>query len=534
MDARYENFPKDLFYQIINSSQECMFWKDKERRFVGVNQAFLNFYGFESEEVLLGKNDEEMGWHPDPTGYRDAEESVLRGEDTYMVPGQCVVRGEVHDIYASKHPIYNEAGEIVGLFGSFVDATDEIRLTRQVNQLNLDLEHALKAAQKTNKMLGNFLSHASHEIRTPLHAIIGLSEIGIKNKDPEVALKYLEKIYSSGYYLLDIINDILDINKIESGNMLMNPSPTMLGKAFVEVEDITLPLMAEKMLSYETDWGNMRDVYVNVDKKRLVQVLLNLFSNAIKYTPEGGTIRFSCKRTFLSEAAVPGVYFCVEDTGCGISEDFIGRIFEPFEQEYRYETGENAGTGLGLAISKNFVELMGGTLQVESKVGQGSKFFFTIPITFCTKQEIVALEEKIKTEESSNASLEGMRVLYVEDNRINREIGMAMLRDGGMIVEVCADGFEALERIRESEPFYYDVILMDIQMPRMSGLECCARIRKMEREDVKSVPILALTADVSDVIHIKSSRAGMNGCLTKPVDLLHLQRAIWKSLNEKE
>ncbi|MBQ2318354.1 MAG: PAS domain-containing protein, partial [Lachnospiraceae bacterium] len=192
MDARYENFPNDLFYQIINSSQECMFWKDKDRRFVGVNQAFLNFYGFESEEVLLGKNDEEMGWHPDPTGYRDAEESVLRGEDTYMVPGQCVVRGEVHDIYASKHPIYNEAGEIVGLFGSFVDATDEIRLTRQVNQLNLDLEHALKAAQKTNKMLGNFLSHASHEIRTPLHAIIGLSEIGIKNKDPEVALKYLE------------------------------------------------------------------------------------------------------------------------------------------------------------------------------------------------------------------------------------------------------------------------------------------------------------------------------------------------------
>jgi CheY-like chemotaxis protein len=308
----------------------------------------------------------------------------------------------------------------------------------------------------------------------------------------------------------------------------------MLGKAFVEVEDITLPLMAEKMLSYETDWGNMRDVYVNVDKKRLVQVLLNLFSNAIKYTPEGGTITFTCKRTFLSEAAVPGVYFCVEDTGCGISEDFIGRIFEPFEQEYRYETGENAGTGLGLAISKNFVELMGGTLQVESKVGQGSKFFFTIPITFCTKREIVALEEEIKTEESANASLEGMRVLYVEDNRINREIGMAMLRDGGMIVEVCADGFEALERIRESEPFYYDVILMDIQMPRMSGLECCARIRKMEREDVKSVPILALTADVSDVIHIKSSRAGMNGCLTKPVDLLHLQRAIWKSLNEKE
>ncbi|MCR5640121.1 MAG: response regulator [Lachnospiraceae bacterium] len=532
MDEQYQNFPKDLFYQIVNNTQECHFWKDKERRFVGVNQAFLNFYGFESQDILIGKTDEEMNWHPDPEDYRTAEERVLAGEDTYMVPGQCMVRGEVHDIFASKHPIYNEAGEVVGLYGSFIDATDEIQLSRQVTQLNLDLEHALKDARKTNKMLGSFLSRASHEIRTPLHAIIGLSEIGIKNNDPQVALEYLTKIASSGYYLLDIINDILDINKIESGSMLMNPMPTLLGKVFTELEDIVLPLMVEKELSYETDWNNMQEVYVKMDGKRLTQVLLNLFSNAIKYTPMGGKITFSCRQVFMDEGVTPAIYFAVEDTGSGISKEFIDRVFEPFSQEQQYNKQENSGTGLGLTIAKNFVDLMGGELRVDSTLGLGSKFYFSIPAIFCAAEEIQEVEDEQMLAEVSEMVLDGLRVLYVEDNQINREIGTAMLEGAGMTVEVCSDGDVALEMVRRSSPYYYDVILMDIQMPRMNGLECCRRIRGMHREDVVSMPVLGLTADVSDATYAKAIEAGMNNCMTKPVDIHQLYADIQKSLQE--
>ncbi len=531
MDERYQNFPKDLFYQIINNTQECHFWKDKNRRFIGVNQAFLNFYGFESEDVLLGKTDEEMGWHPDPDGYRIAEERVLEGEDTYMVPGQCVVRGEVHDIYASKHPIYDEQGEIVGLYGSFIDATDEMRLARQVNQLNLDLEHALVEARKSNKILGNFLSRASHEIRTPLHAIIGLSEIGLRSNNPKIALDYMEKIASSGHYLLNIINDILDINKIEYGNMILNPTPTKLGALFQEVEDIVLPLMSQKRFDYITEVDDIGDCYVNVDKKRLTEVLLNLFGNAIKYTPEGGEIRFICRRSELSDG-VEGLYFAVVDTGCGISQEYIERIFEPFEQVQRNEVNSASGTGLGLTISKNYVKLMGGDLLVESTPGLGSTFYFTIPVDYSTTKEIEDIEESMRIANDAPAKLMNLHVLYVEDNAINRDIGCMMLEEVGMRVDACSDGVEALDCIQNSAPFAYDVILMDVQMPRMNGLECSQRIRQLEREDAATVPIIALTADVSDNTYMKAIQAGMNNCITKPIDIGQLYAVIRNSLNE--
>ncbi len=390
-------------------------------------------------------------------------------------------------------------------------------------QMKRELEYRRNVEEARTSARNDFLANMSHDIRTPMNAIVGYTNIARSHSDDaEMVSNALEKIGSSSHYLLSLINDILDISKIESGKMQLSCAPCDLGDVFRRIEDITALQAKNKSLVISYDHSGVLHYKVNADELRIEQILINIISNAIKYTPEGKTVDLIAGE----EPAGEGRYryrFIIRDTGIGISEEYLPHIFESFTREEKTTVSRIQGTGLGLAITARVVELMGGTISVRSTLGEGSEF--TVEL------ELDSLENEEITEETGDApaDLTGHRVLLVEDNDINAEIAAMILSQYGIAADRAENGQIGVEQVRRHEPGYYDAVLMDIQMPVMNGYEATKAIRTLPGASVQSLPIIAMSANAYDEDVRNCLEAGMNAHIAKPFNpdnllkLLHEQ-----------
>ena len=384
------------------------------------------------------------------------------------------------------------------------------------------LRDALAAANAANRAKSDFLSRMSHDIRTPMNAIIGMSAIGqMKSQDVECVQDCFRKIDASSQYLLSIINDILDMSKIENGKMEITSVPFAPAAMLEEINDIIRPQAEEKGLYYKIENHEPLDLCCIGDELRLKQILMNLLSNALKFTPEGGRVEVDIREKTRRDSVVY-LEMEVRDTGIGMSEEFMERIFQPFEQENPELARNYVGSGLGLSIVYNLVQLMNGTLEVQSCQGKGSDFLVVIPLRLVRDMEgREDADELGKVEEKpyGNSSVQGKRVLLVEDNDLNMEIAKELLEMCGLQVEGARDGKEAVELVEVNPPDYYGAVLMDIRMPVMDGIEATRRIRSMGRADTGKLPIIAMTANAFEEDKKTAEQAGMSGYLVKPIDM---------------
>ena len=415
----------------------------------------------------------------------------------------------------------------------------------------------LKArADAVSQAKTDFLSRMSHEIRTPMNAISGMTVIAkTALHDPERTMDCLNKIESANRYLMSLINDVLDMSRIESGRLEIHREAVSLDRLAGNIDTLIRPQAEEKQLKFVIQNGFQENTTVMADELRLNQVLVNLLGNAVKFTDAGGTVTLvmrpegdSCKggpaeqpadsgpKKPYDSGARPGqtvrMYVCVSDTGIGISEEARSRIFNAFEQERGDTVSRYGGSGLGLAISRHLVQLMGGSLEVESEQGKGSSFYFTIPMAYADsagQNEAPALGE-----EEDPFDPHEKRLLLVEDNQLNREIAQEILSMHGFTVETAENGKEAVDLFESHDPGYYDAILMDIRMPVMGGMEATRRIRTMEKADSRPVPIIAMTANAFDEDMRKSLENGMDGHLSKPVDVDRLLKILCRLIHARE
>jgi len=379
---------------------------------------------------------------------------------------------------------------------------------RQLRQI----EEARLKADRANEAKSVFLSGMSHDLRTPLNGIIGFTNVALKESDADKKQDYLGKIKSSSELLLDLVNDTLELSRIESGKFALEPEAVSCRELADTVITALRPSAELKGLRLEANVSQFPDTVIWVDKLKLQKLFLNLLSNAIKYTPAGGTVIASVSRL------VPPQNGCtyrltIEDTGIGMSQEFLAHLYEPFSQERRPEASSVVGTGLGLAIVKKIVVLMGGSISVKSEPGRGTRFDVELPVKQAANAESGAARAQ-----DAEASLDGKRVLLAEDNEMNTEIALILLKENGVEADCASNGKEALEKFESSEPNSYDAILMDIRMPVMNGYEATQKIRALSRPDAASVPIIAMSADAFEEDFRRAKEIGMNGYVTKPID----------------
>ena len=385
------------------------------------------------------------------------------------------------------------------------------------------LEQALNELQIANHAKNNFVSRISHDIRTPISAITNLTNFAKEDiNDKEKLLDDIKKIEVSSKFLLSLINDVLDISKIDSGKITLNPVPYTENEYMDNIENIFIPMCKEKDIEYKIIRHEKTDYTIIADKVRLNQIILNLISNAVKYTPKGGKITYkSIGKKIDDKRARYG--FELSDTGIGMSEEFQKHMFDEFAQEYDNPNRPKnlGGTGLGLAIVKKLIQLMDGALIVESKLGVGTTIRCQIDFPYISNVQSIDKKDEEKAS-SKIAPLHG-HILIAEDNEINQEIAMRILESFGLTFDLAIDGKIAASMFRDSQKGFYDLILMDIQMPNMNGYEATTAIRNMDRDDAKNIPILAMTADVFDDAIKKGYACGMNAYITKPIDskILH-------------
>ena len=385
---------------------------------------------------------------------------------------------------------------------------------------------ALQTAENANKAKTDFLSNMSHDIRTPMNAIIGMTSLirhdaGNKAK----VIEYADKIDISSQHLLGIINDVLDMSKIEAGKTVFKYTDFSILDFITELNTIFHSQIDEKNQTLTIIKENIRHEWVNGDQVHLMQIFSNLVSNAVKYTQKGGKIQFLVEECETKSSVYAKYRFLVSDNGMGMSADFKDTIFDAFTRAESSMTNKIQGTGLGMAITKNLVEAMGGTIDVESELGQGSCFEVLIDLRIAEDRFVSSAEQAEKDEPAGNV-LKGMRFLCAEDNELNAEILMELLKIEGAECTICENGKRVLEAFEQSAPGDYDMILMDVQMPVMNGYEATKAIRRSSHELAKTIPIIAMTANAfsEDIQH--SLAAGMNAHVSKPVEMKVLEKTI--------
>lgn len=385
-----------------------------------------------------------------------------------------------------------------------------------------ELLWAKEKAEESSRAKSVFLSNMSHDIRTPMNAIIGytnLAEQGEKSL-PEMK-QYLKKIKGSSQHLLALINDVLEMSRIESGKMELEDVPADLEKIMGGLRDMFATQMKEKRIHYTVDYEHIRNKAVYCDENRLNRVLLNLVSNAYKFTPEDGSVSVVLTQTQSEAEGTAGYELSVKDSGIGMTEEFAAKVFEAFERERTSTVSGIQGTGLGMAITKSIVDMMGGDISVHTAPGAGTEF--VVHLSFRLLEQA---PEKKKNEKKKSGDLKpdvkNRRLLLVEDMEINREIATMLLQNNGFAVEVAVNGQEAVEKVSAAEPGHFDAVLMDIQMPVMNGYDAARAIRRLPDSAISNIPIIAMTANAFSEDVQKARDAGMNGHIAKPIDVNHM------------
>lgn len=538
------------------------------------------------------------------------EQALLKGKSGY----ECICRMPLKDgscswIKVSGMFSDQKVNDIPVIYATFIDVTEAVEqkeLQQQLKKRSQELQAALQAAEVANREKSDFLSRMSHDIRTPMNAIMGMTDIASAHIDtPEKVQDCLRKISLSSQHLLGLINDVLDMSKIESGKMTLAEEVIELPEVMDTIVSIMQSSVKARQQQFDVRLRHIRHEQLCCDSLRLRQVLINVLSNASKFTPPGGTVSFDIEETASENAAKAWFKFTVRDTGIGIKPEFLRDIFKPFTREKDSRIDKTEGSGLGMAISKKIVDLMGGTIEVSSEVGTGTEFTIRLPLpiselelgnfkfpdlkiivvdddvivcehttellrqigirsdwetcgqravqkvlaarqagvngfmtkpvfmsTLCRALQRYVLGQAAADEQKSKTDFSGKRFLLVEDNALNREIAVEMLESAGAVVESACDGAEGAAKFAAEPAGYYDLLLMDVQMPVMNGYEATQKIRASAKSDARTVPIVAMTADAFAEDIIEAKKAGMNSHLAKPLNLATLVREINKQLQK--
>ncbi len=401
-----------------------------------------------------------------------------------------------------------------------------IRRTFERIQENEQLEARLYAAEEASKAKTFFLSNMSHDIRTPLNAIIGYTTLANREGVTfDEKSGYVDKIEMASRQLLDIVNDVLDMSRIENGKFSLEPTRVDLENCVHEACDLVRTQLESKKINLSLDC-DVSHKWVMCDKVMLDRALMNLLCNAGKFTEENGSVSLQLKE--LAAGDETGSYeIRIKDTGIGMSEEFAERLFIPFERERTSTVSKIQGTGLGLAITKSIVDMMGGDINVRTEKGKGTEFTITVDFP------LVEPEEEIRSGEADDFSFEGKRALLVEDNMINMEIAQMLLEQSGFLIETAENGEIAVEMTEASEHGYYDVILMDVQMPVMDGYAATKAIRDLSDPELAGIPIIAMTANAFQEDIKKAEEVGMNGHIAKPIDIPSMKATLQQVLKNR-
>ena len=386
------------------------------------------------------------------------------------------------------------------------------------------IERAAKRAEEASEAKTRFLFNMSHDIRTPMNAIIGFSDLLEKHlDDKEKVHDYIKKIQLSGSFLLSLINYVLEMARIESGKATLRTEVGDAQELLGALNAVFEPAVEKKRLKYNCTL-DVEHRFIICDVTKVREIVLNIISNSVKYTPEGGSVTVQIKEIPWEKEGWTAYRILVEDTGIGMGAEYLPHIFEEFTRERTSTESKVVGAGLGLPIVKALIDLMGGTIQVESERGKGSKFEVILPFEIASEEEVK--DSYVKKEEKLYNRSKEKRILLAEDNELNAEIAITILEENGFKVERAEDGCKCVELFSEKPTGYYSTILMDIQMPNMDGYTASRKIRGMEREDAKAIPIIALTANAFDEDRNKAFAAGMNGHIAKPIDVGRMVRSI--------
>lgn len=475
---------------------------------LGVEKAGEDFFGVSRKNMgrIIYEEDKErfLG-----TFHKDKVLSILERDGSFTMKYRLMSGGMPIWVSMKATLLEDEDGRHLIIGTNNIDA-----------QMKRELEYKEHVAEARANARNDFLANMSHDIRTPMNAIVGYTNIAKSHKDdPDVILDTLDKISSSSHFLLSLINDILDISKIESGKMQLNMGPCNLAAIFRRIEDITTLQAQSKSLAISYRHDSVRHFRVNADELRIEQVLVNIVGNAIKYTPSGKTVDL-----IAEEEPAGGNWnryrFIIRDTGIGISEEYLPHLFESFTREQKTTVNSVQGTGLGLAITARVVELMGGTISVESEVGKGSEFVVEMEL------ESLEPEDDVTDSQDAGIDLAGRKLLVVEDNDINAEIAIMILSEFGIDAEWAENGKVGVDLITERGDGYFDAVLMDIQMPVMDGYEATRAIRALDGDYYATLPIIAVSANAYDQDVQDCLAAGMNAHIAKPYNPDHLQAVL--------
>ena len=398
-------------------------------------------------------------------------------------------------------------------------------------QYEAELEKSAEQAKNANEAKTRFLFNMSHDIRTPMNAIVGFSGLLEKNlQNEKKAKEYLGKIQSSSNLLLMIINQVLEMARIESGTAVLQLKAEDIGALFHRVNTVFEEDIRKKNLQYHADL-DVRHHYVVCDQTKLQEIMLNIISNAIKYTPEGHSIHVKVHEAVSENPSRIRYIFSCEDTGIGMSEEYLPHVYEEFSREHTTTENKVPGTGLGLSIIKSMIELMGGSIQVESRQGIGTKFTVDLSFDIASKEEVYGSQNTIKP--SAIHTIKGKRILLAEDNELNAEIAKTVLEDVGALITRVENGQQAVELFEEKPAGTFDAILMDLMMPVMDGYTATRKIRSSERSDAKTIPIIAMTANAFQEDAEKCIAVGMNAHLAKPLDIEKVKTTISHLVKKK-
>lgn len=515
-----ERMPGGFFIYHADGNEELLY----------LNSAVLRIFGCQTDEEfreLTGFTFRGMV-HPDDI---EEIENSIRNQiassiyDFDYVEYRIVQKdGSIRWIADYGHFLHTEAyGDIFYVF--IDDNTERMKhyMTEQVQRQNL-LESALSQAQTANIARNTFLQNMSHDIRTPLNVIIGYTELAKKHKMEQNKIEnYLNQICAASEQLLSIVKASLEVTRIESGKVYLVENIVALDDLLADIECSIRPQVKAKAIHFAIDRSQVRHNVIYIDDIRMKEILFQLLDNALKYTQQGGLVRLTVIETEAKMSRYAQFVFTVEDNGRGIAQEFRKDLFQPFEREQNTTKSGVLGTGLGLSVVKNLVELMDGSIEVESNVGQGSRFRIRLLLKV---PEELSEENPILVDSDSSINLEGKRILLVEDNEINREIAQELLMDEGYLVETANDGSVAVEMIKNASPSYYSLVLMDIQMPVMDGYTATREIRALQDEKLARIPIIALSANAFAEDYKRSIEAGMDAHVPKPIQMEELQETI--------
>lgn len=416
-----------------------------------------------------------------------------------------------------------------------VSATLAIKSIQDVVEKEEQQKEALKLAAQNalaaNQAKSEFLSKMSHDIRTPMNAIMGMISIAMMESDNAEKVKTaLETISESGAHLVHLINEVLDMSKIESGKIALANNPFNLANTFERLENVFMSELQRKNLTYITDIGCVAEDYVVGDEQKLMQIMVNILGNAVKYTEEGGTIKVSARKHQTQANGLTCYEFSIEDNGVGMDVSFIDHIFEPFEREESANNREIEGTGLGMPIAYSLAKIMGGDISVQSVLHEGTTVIVSVYLKTEDKIEIPNENLFGQLMDFKTLNFAGKRAMIVDDNVVNAQVGKEFLAAVGIEVASCEDGAAAVSILRNSQPYEYDIVFMDIHMPKMDGYEACGLIRLSDRVDLQQLPIIAMTADAFSSDVKKALDSGMNGHLAKPIQIAQLKQILLKWL----